>query len=264
MKLPFRLGTTSFVHRAGWLANVERLAGRVDDVEILLFDGSGPAGLPDAAEIAGLRGWKDRAGLTYSVHGPLDVALASADEGRRRTSVEAVCRAAEVARALAAEALVVHVYLGEREGDTPPPDLDAWRERATRSLAELAERSRLGPAAVCVESLNYDFALLEPVLDALGLSAAIDVGHLRRDGRPLEPLLARNLRRARVVQWHGVDPAGRDHRSLRHWPRDGALWLLGALGEGGFGGALTLEVFGERDLDESLEVVASLARELGW
>jgi hypothetical protein len=40
----FTLGATSFVYPAGWLANVERLAARVDDVELLFFDPFGPDG----------------------------------------------------------------------------------------------------------------------------------------------------------------------------------------------------------------------------
>ncbi len=258
----FRLGTTSFIRPAGWLANVEQLAGRVRDVEILLFDAD-PAALPSADEIAGLRACKDRMGLTYSVHGPLDASLASADGPRRRAAVEAVSRCIEAARPLAPDAWILHVYLGEREGDAAPTDLDAWRRRAIRSLEELL-RMGVDPAAVCLESLDYEFGLLEPVLDALGLSAALDVGHARRDGRPVLDLVRRNLHRTRVVQWHGVEPGGRDHRSLRHWPRGEALELMKALAEGDYQGALTLEVFGERDLDESLDVVAELREELGW
>jgi sugar phosphate isomerase/epimerase len=256
----FRLGTTSFIHRGGWLANVERLAARVEDIEILFFDAD-PSALPAAEEIAGLRACKVGAGLTYSVHGPLDASLASGDERRRRDSVEAVRRCIEAARPLVPEAWILHVYLGEREGDAPPADLAAWRRRAIHSLEEIL-RMGVDPAAVCLESLDYDFALLEPVLDALGLSAALDVGHARRDGRPVADLLGRNLHRTRVVQWHGVEPGGRDHRSLRHWPRGEALELLQALADGGYRGALTLEVFTERDLDESLAVVAELREEL--
>ncbi len=139
----------------------------------------------------------------------------------------------------------------------------SWRRRAIRSLEEIL-RMGVDPGAVCLESLDYDFALIEPVLDALGLGAALDVGHARRDGRPVMDLVSRNLHRTRVVQWHGVEPGGRDHRSLRHWPRGEARELLQALAEGGYRGALTLELFGERDLEESLAVVAGLREELGW
>ncbi|HZZ85432.1 MAG TPA: cobamide remodeling phosphodiesterase CbiR [Anaeromyxobacteraceae bacterium] len=259
MKRSFRLGTTSFIHRAGWLENARRLAGRVEDVEILCFDGD-PAALPSADEVAGLAALRAETGLTYSLHTPLEASLASADEPRRRDGVARVLRAVEVTRPLAPEAVVVHVYLGDREGDAPPPDLDAWRGRAARSLAELVAAG-VPPRAICVESLDYDFEQVAPVVEALGLSAALDLGHLQRDGREVAPLLARHLHRARVVQWHGVAPGGRDHRSLRHVPRGEARALLDTLRRVRYQGVLTLEVFGEADLEESLAVLHELERE---
>lgn len=259
VKRSYRLGTTSFIHRAGWLENARRLAGRVEDVELLCFDGD-PSALPSPLEVAGLAALKAEAGLTYSLHTPLEASLASADEARRREGVARVLRAVERTRPAAPEAVVVHVYLGDREGEAPPPDLDAWRARAARSLSEMVAAG-VSPGALCVESLDYDFELVAPVVEALGLSAALDVGHLHRDGRPVAPLLERHLRRARVVQWHGTEPGGRDHRSLRHVPRAEARALLDTLRRVGYQGVLTLEVFGEEDLADSLAVLETLERE---
>jgi sugar phosphate isomerase/epimerase len=91
-------------------------------------------------------------------------------------------------------------------------------------------------ATLCLETLAYDFALAEPVVEELGLGVALDVGHLARDGVSFEPVLARNLARARVIHWHGTDPAGRDHRSLRHYPRADAVRLVRALRAAGWAG----------------------------
>src|SRR3954469_25925761 len=95
----FRIGATSFVYPAGWLANVERLASRVEDVELLFFDPSGPGGLPDSAEFAGLRAQRAR-GLGYSVHTPLTASLASEDEARRCEGVRQVLQILEFCRPL--------------------------------------------------------------------------------------------------------------------------------------------------------------------
>lgn len=255
MRVPFRIGATSFTFPDRWLPNVERLVGRVDDVEILLFEIGSE--VPVEAELCALAEWKRRAGLTYTLHTPLDVSLASEDERRRRESVEMISRAIDIARPLNPEAMVVHVYLGDCERDTPPTDLGAWRRRATRSLETILARG-VRAADLCVESLDYDFAHIEPVITDLGLSTAIDVGHLHRDGRPARSLLLRNLHRTRVIQWHGVDSSGRDHRSVAHYPRQDAQWLVGTLLQERYAGVLTLEVFREADLAESLAYVASL------
>ena len=50
-----------------------------------------------------------------------------------------------------------------------------------RSLAAILDAG-VPPAQLCVELLDYDFALIEPVIAELGLSVALDVGHLERDG----------------------------------------------------------------------------------
>lgn len=250
MSETFRIGATSFVHPSGWADNVARLAGRVRDVELLFFEADA---LPGREEVEALAGWKARAGLTYSVHAPLAARLASSDEECRRAGVEAVLRALDVARALAPEAVVVHV---ECEGDAPPRDRAAFRRRAARSLEALL-LAGIPPRTICVESLDYDFEIVAPVVKRLGLSVALDLGHEHRAGRPAQALLDRHLSRARVVHWHGVDPAGRDHRSLRHVPVAAAKQVIASLRAARYDGALTLEVFREDDLEESLALLAA-------
>ncbi len=254
-----RLGTTSFIHRAGWLENAARLATRVEDVELLCFDGD-PAALPSIEEVAGLADLRARTGLTYSLHTPLEASLASEDEERRRDGVRRVLRAVERTQRVVPGAIVVHVYAGDREGDPLPRDLAAFRRRAARSLSEIVEWG-VAPQVLSVESLDYEFEAIAPVVEALGLSTALDVGHLLRDGRPVRPLLERHLCRARVVQVHGVEPGGRDHRSLRHVPAAILRELLDMLRAVSYQGVLTLEVFGEADLAESLAVLEELLAE---
>ncbi|MEA2699217.1 MAG: adenosylcobalamin phosphodiesterase, partial [Myxococcales bacterium] len=116
--------------------------------------------------------------------------------------------------------------------------------------------------ALCVETIDYDFALLAPVIDALELSVALDVGHQLRDGRDELALVDRWLPRTGAIQWHGVEPGGRDHRSLVHYPRARALSLLRVLRRSAFAGVLTLEVFREDDLRSSLATYAELTATL--
>jgi sugar phosphate isomerase/epimerase len=260
LRASYRIGTTSFVYPARWYENARRLAGRVSDVEILLFDPPSPVSLPSQAEIAALARLGAETGLTYCVHAPIGFALASEDADRRRVAVDAISQVVEVTAPLRPHAVVVHLAPGEREGDPPPVDADTFRRRAAGSLRALLARG-LSPATLCLETLEYDFALVEPLVEELGLSVALDVGHLARDGVPFDAVVARNLRRAKVVQWHGTEPSGRDHRSLRHYPRAEALRLLRALRAAGWAGVLTLEVFGEADLEDSLAVLAALEQE---
>src|SRR5438094_10165259 len=110
------------------VGNVERLVGKVDDVELLVFDVE--EDLPNGEDVAALARLKLEHGLSYTVHTPLDASLASADEARRAAGVDKVRRAIDWGRPLAPLGYTVHVYLGDREHDAAPPrDLDAWRER---------------------------------------------------------------------------------------------------------------------------------------
>lgn len=260
--MPFRLGATSYVVPGGWADNVELLGGLVSDVEILFFQAEQPSQLPDAAECARLAALRRAHGLTYSLHTPLAASLASADEQRRRCSVRLVQRAIDAARPFAPELFIVHVYLGDREQDPQRPrDIGAWQARARRSLQALlhggVQREQL-----CVELIDYDYGLIEPVIAELGLRVALDVGHLERDGLDVLAWLERLLPRTAVLQWHGTDARGRDHRSLCHHHRPRALALLRALLAHDYRGVLTLEVFSADELHESLALVRGWLSEI--
>lgn len=256
-----RIGTTSFIYPGSWLHNVERLAPEFDDVEILFFE-DGPGAFPTADECRALRACKRQHGLSFSLHTPLSASLASEDAARRAAGVRSVRRAMDAAALLEPEHYVLHVYLGDGEHAQRPRDLDAWRERAAASLRELIAHG-VAPRQLCLEVLDYDFALLEPVVEELDLSIALDVGHGVRDGRDELAELERYLPRARLLQWHGTNPSGRDHLSLCHYPRERARALLALLSAEAYSGVLTLEVFDAQELASSRRVLAELWQELG-
>jgi len=253
-----RIGTTSCIWHDYMLPNVEKLAPLVDDVELLLFDVE--RDVPGAEDVAQMVRLKHEHALSYTLHTPLDASLASADDARRRAGVDKVRRAIDWARPLAPLTHTVHVYLGDGERDPAPPAgaaaLDAWRERARASLETIVRD--LPPAALSVECIDYDFSLIAPVVRALDLSVALDLGHALRDGLPLAPLVDEWLPRARVLQLHGTRPDGRDHKSLTHAPRAEVEWLLRTLSARQFDGVLTLEVFDPSDLEESLSLLRAL------
>jgi adenosylcobalamin phosphodiesterase len=256
-----RLGTTSFIYPGSWLHNVQRLGPDYDDVELLFFEDH-DAAYPGVEERRGLLRCKRDLELTYSLHTPLSASLASEDEPRRRLGVASVLRALDVASSLEPENVVVHVYHGDGEHtEERPRDLQSWRQRAAESLAAIIA-SGVPAQHLCVERLDYDYALIEPVVRALGVSVALDVGHLVRDGADELGELERWLGQTRIVQWHGTDPSGRDHRALEHYPLERARSLLRALRDARYAGVLTLEVFREADLTSSRALVDQLLAEL--
>ena len=52
MNYSFRLGTTSYIIPADLIPNIEYLAGRVEDVELILFEvDDGPNNMPDESAL---------------------------------------------------------------------------------------------------------------------------------------------------------------------------------------------------------------------
>jgi len=258
---PWRLGAPSFVYPAGWLENVERLGPEVDDVEILFFEADTASSFPNTAELRGLLQAKKRHQLTYTLHTPLSASLASESAARRAEGIAQVCRALEIAQPLQPERVVVHVYLGDHEGDTPPSDLDAWRARAADSLHTLLRTQRVAASNLCVECLDYDFALIAPVVAALDLRIALDVGHLMRDGRDAVEAFRTYGSRIRAIQWHGTDPSGRDHRSLAHIEHEKIRTFVRGLLISRFREVLTLEVFRPNDWESSRALLERWTRD---
>ncbi|MEO1303086.1 MAG: cobamide remodeling phosphodiesterase CbiR [Myxococcota bacterium] len=246
-----RFGTTSFIYRAGWADNVERLAPRVDDIEILVFS-SGPESLPGPGELQRLHDLKRIHDLSYTVHTPLTVSLGSAERSVRERGIEEIARTIRTCLPLEPLAYVLHVYLGDRENDPHPPgDLDAWRRRVAESLNALLNVTGVESKRLCVESLDYDLTLLDPVLASLGLGVALDIGHLARDGVEVAPALEYWGERIQILQWHGTDPKTRDHKSLDHYPTSEALNVLSWIDRSDFDGVVTVEVFSEQDFERS-------------
>ena len=73
---PFRLGTSSYIIPADILPNAHYLAGKVKDIELILFEvDDGPNNLPSPEVIEELEQIAREQDLTYTVHLPLDLKL---------------------------------------------------------------------------------------------------------------------------------------------------------------------------------------------
>ncbi len=261
LESPFRLGTTSYILPADILPNVRFLAGRVQDVELVLFEvDDGPNNLPNSAEIAELRAQAAENGLTYTVHLPLDLRL-GADGSEQHVSLLKARRVIETTRPLEPWAYVLHLD-GREVLHQPSADaMQRWQAQAARALT-LAGGWAGSLQRLAVENLdNYPPEFTTPVLERTPAARCIDIGHLWKDGHDPLPFLERHLERARVLHLHGI--AARDHQSLAHVPPDQLDAVLALLLRRGYRGVLTLEVFGEEDFHSSMESIRSSLGRLG-
>jgi sugar phosphate isomerase/epimerase len=259
----FRVGTTSYIIPADILPNVEYLAPRVDDVQLVLFETDEyGSNLPDASLRETLAALAARHGMTYTIHLPLDLRLGDGDAADRASDISLVKarRVIDATRDLQPHAYTLHLDGRALMAETSAQELDEWQE-SRRAALEVVCGWLDEPARLCVENVEaWDPEAFAPVVEALPVSRTIDIGHLwLRGADPLDHL-ARWIDRARVIHLHGIDQ--RDHASLIHVPEPRLDRVMAFLVER-FSGVVTLEVFNERDLATSLKALAASLSRLG-
>lgn len=257
-RFPFRLGTTSYIIPADLITNVRFLAPLVDDIELLLFEAEDVSNLPDERTITELNEIARSNDLSYTVHLPLGLSLGSADEEERHSSVNKALRIVELTSPLNPIAYILH-FEGERRGPVPSENMTGWIQGLRTSVADLlgdARKSRL----FCVETLDYPFALVDPIVSEFELSVCLDIGHILLQGYPLDAYLAKYHDSVRVFHAHGIRE-NKDHRDLGALKDSELALLFGSLQScSSSPPVLTLEVFNEEDFRLSLDAVERMAQ----
>jgi hypothetical protein len=252
-RFPFRFGTTSYIIPADIIPNVEFLSGKVDDIELVLFESEEFSNLPSPEDMHHLATLAGEADLTYSVHLPLDVYLGHQDRRERLRSAGKCRKIIDLTRGLPKSAYVLHFEAG------PGIDINAFSvselDRFTRALhdscAMLLQQVDVPAVQICVENLNYPYELVLPVVEEYGFSVTLDVGHLEHYGFPTGEYLAGLLCRSRVLHMHGTR-LGKDHNSLSCMKAETLDMVMGALaGDPMPDRVFTLEIFSEEDFFSS-------------
>ncbi|MFW5858604.1 MAG: cobamide remodeling phosphodiesterase CbiR [Planctomycetota bacterium] len=255
-RLPYRLGTTSYIVPADILPNVRHLAGVVDDISLILFESAGASNLPSAQTVQMLDALQRDGGPGYSVHLPLDCPFGDRDPDVRTAALERALRVWRLTAPCAPRAWVLHLP-GDHRGDPPAADIDRWQADSEQTLAAFLAAGP-PPHQVAIETLDYDFALVAELVEGHDTAVCIDVGHLLLRGE--DPLAAceRWIDRLLVVHLHGIVD-GRDHHSAAHLDPDLLTGLHAICRDAPRPVICTLEVFAEDHLHSSLAALAAAA-----
>lgn len=254
----FRVGTTSYILPDEILPNVEYLASRVEDVQLVLFEtDEHGSNLPDAPLRQRLVALAEKHGLTYTVHLPLDLRLGDGGAATDLSLVKAR-RVIESTRDLRPFAYTAHLDGLLLMQNPTAAELAAWQANALHAL-EVVLGWLDRPELLCVENIErWDPGAFAPVVEAAPVGLTADVGHFWLQGTDPLGYLERWGERVRVVHLHGI--AARDHASLAHVPPERLDPVVDYLRRR-FEGVLTLEVFNREDLASSLDALqASLGR----
>jgi len=254
---PFRLGTTSYIIPDDILPNAHYLAGKVRDIELILFEvDDGASNLPSREVIDELLLIAEEHDLTYTVHLPLDLKL-GADGSEQDQSLVKARRVIECTSGLNPWAYVLHLDGRSVRTSTEAALIGRWQDQSVRAL-EIVAGWAGGAAKLAVENLEtYPLDFIQPVLDRIPVSRCVDIGHLWLDGYDPIPYLRAALPRTRVVHMHGI--AERDHRSLAFMLPEKVSEVWKELICADYQGVLTLEIFSEEDFLSSLEVTDNIA-----
>jgi sugar phosphate isomerase/epimerase len=249
-RFPFRIATTSFILPDRIAPNVRALAPYVDEVEVLLFEKNAP---PTEDEIREVSGILEETALTVNVHLPLDAALAGNDRAKRVADARLLRRRIEQTQPWRPTSYCLHI------APAPPAAgsaaLRRWRDRAAEALS-LVLAGPASPEKFTVETLDYPFAGVEPLVERFGLSVCVDLGHLFVRGFDPLPIFARHESRISVIHLHGV-AGGRDHLSLSRMEPAFVDVTRTLLAE--YTGVVSIEVFSAAALTGSLPFLETIA-----
>ena len=252
-KLPFRIGTSSYIIPDDIVPNVRYLADKVQDIELVLFEvDDGPNNLPDAGVVRELNQLAAENDLTYTIHLPLDLRL-GAEGDDQHISLQKARKVIECTRDLNPFAYVMHLDGRDVKDAQDKNVIRHWEDQAARAI-EIAAGWAGGLSRLAVENLEgYPLDFWESVLIRTGAGRCVDIGHLWRDGHDPISYLERAFAQTRVLHIHGI--AERDHKSLAHVPVGDLARVVEWLARHKFGGVMTVEVFGEEDFISSMDAL---------
>ncbi|MDJ0756433.1 MAG: cobamide remodeling phosphodiesterase CbiR [Ardenticatenaceae bacterium] len=257
----FRLGTTSYIIADNLVNNARFLAGQVDDMELVLFDlADGRSNLPSPKETAELKAIGQIAGLSYTVHLPLDIRLTD-DGSLNHPSILLAEKVITCTRPLNPLAYVFHLD-GRHIRHLPQEDTARWlwQEHIMQALSWLADQAG-GWSKLALENVEgYALDFLDPFLQATAVRRCIDIGHLWVDNHHLTvpQYLEHHLPRTSVIHLHGLDADGHDHHSLDRMSEEALLKIIQLLQIHNFAGVLTMEIFERPDFEASLARLAPI------
>ena len=258
-RFPFRLGCTSYVVPADIEPNVNALAGLVDDVEVVLFESEEFSNLPDNDVINTLDATAGLASMSFTIHLPLDIRMGAESEAERQRSVLQCLRIMTLTQPLTPFGYILHLHPDARDIETATSRRQ-WQNRCVQSIQSVLDNSKVPPGDICVENLSFPFEFAFPVVDRLGLSVCMDVGHVLLNSYNLQKYYDDYFNRARVIHLHGLSK-GKDHQSLAHLPSALLSDLIHRLSASDKVRVLTMEVFG---IDDFVSSMAVMEGALSW
>ena len=256
--LPCKISAPSMVFGEDLVDNVQRLAGIVDHVEIVLFHTPMLHNFPTPNDIEALLEIKAQEKITLSVHLPTSLEIASTEREQREASVQLARELFLKMSILEPLYYILHIPFtpptlvpvpGSYIAKGPHAEWGDWSQRALISLETLC-CDLTNTQKILVENINYSPCFLEPFLQSGFCDLCLDLGHLMLGNENVTDVLTQYLGVTREIHLHGVK-GHEEHVSLAALPQPLIAEWMQIVHSAGFSGVLNLEVFSPSDLEES-------------
>jgi len=269
-EIRFKLSAPAMIYGNQLLENVCRLANVFDNIEIILFHTPSQHNIPSREEIQKLYEISRHKGVTYTVHLPASLQIASADSGTRIKHVELAIDLIEKTAACEPVYYILHIPY-TRPTLVPMPGeyfnfefmkkKRSWYKRACASLEKISSAVE-HDGRLLLENINYSPQCLQTFTAASQCGICLDVGHLILGQEHVGDVLKRFLPAAREIHLHGVK-GYMDHLSLTALEPSRIDKWLNYFIQMNYEGIVNLEVFSHEDLISSLDLAARTLPALG-
>jgi len=246
-KVPFKLGTTSFIYPADWVANARALGRSFDELELLLFESSRADTFPTPATIHTLADLAADLDFNWNVHLPIDIHPGHPDRKIRQQAADTIVKVLDLTAPLSPTTHTLH--LTGIAGRSAGPTVAAWLDRISETIDIITKNGFSGKSLTVENIPAYPLELALPVIEANRLEVCLDIGHLLIGGVDIATAFKLFKDRTSLVHLHGVAD-GKDHHSLDKLPPRTWSALRALLND--YTGTVCLEVFSRERLLASL------------
>lgn len=257
-KRQFKLATTSFIVPDYIVPNVEKLGPYMDEIELLVFESRPQKVIPSPQEVKRLLELAQEHNHSYNVHLPVDINPADPDKQKRQKACDTLMVVFERFERLAVSTHTLHLPMPEkiRTGRLKHDAVKQWQQDATSGIECLLERG-IDPGKISIETLDYPFEYLEPVVSQCNLTICADLGHLIKYDFDYQKLFHVQASNIPLIHLHGVDlekPRKKDHQSVDRLPTAHLDRVIDLLCR--FTGVVSIEVFNLGHLQRSLALLS--------
>lgn len=247
---PFSIGTTSYVLPNDILPNVEFLYKKIDEMELVLFEGKGYSNLPSKDNIKLLKSYD----LNYNIHMPIDIKLITNEDNQYYDSIKILKYVYELTLNLKPVTYTIHI-------DPLCPETIAIFEKRKKQIINDFNNIFISHNQICIENLNEYFPLISDEFIQNNYSVCMDIGHILKKSPPY--LWEKNIiyffdkyeKYIKIIHLHGIIN-NKDHHTIKNIPENIIKLIINKAKKLKI--SVILEIFYYEDIIESINILKGL------